>query len=134
MSTRKTMPTTYGGLLNYLGDRSRRVLCHNTAVELHRGFVAITLHGHRICELYPDGTVFVDDCGYTTTTTYDRIKRFLPQGWKVQRRYGVGYLIPPAWATVPTVRRIPILRYGVLVYSDGHASCPTTGILNNRQP
>jgi hypothetical protein len=95
-TNRKTMPTTFAEIATALGNRTSITLCHNTVAVDRRneyGLIAIKLHGHTICELFPTGTAYVTDCGYVTTTTYDRLKRFVsPLGCSVFRRNGTGYI------------------------------------------
>jgi len=106
------MPTTYSELVKFLDGRESRTLCNNT-VAVNRladhGHVAIRLHGHTICEVYPDG-LMISDAGYVTTTTYDRLKRFVaPLGAAVHRRHGQGYV------TLRSGAQFPITWVGVAV-------------------
>ena len=67
--------------------------------------------------MYPDA-LYVTDGGHVTATTYDRIRRFLPHGWRVHRRNKRGYLYPPEWSSVyqnPLAREIAIYPQGVVI-------------------
>ena len=98
-ATLDTMPTTWAEL-----DREVTAPCvavtigHNTTAMrsvVNRGQCAfgIRLHGHLIALVYPEA-VFVRDCGYVTTTTYDRLKRLVaPFGATVYRRKGAGMIV-----------------------------------------
>jgi hypothetical protein len=93
-TNRKTMPTTFAEMQEWLGTETVRTLCNNTKAErLYNGVISVTLHGHRIAELFPSGNVWVCDAGYVTVTTYDRLKRLLaPLGAMTYRRKGTGYV------------------------------------------
>lgn len=113
MSNRNTMPVTYDELVKFVDGRASRTLCNNT-VAINRladdGYIAIRLHGHTICEVYPSWLV-ISDAGYVTTTTYDRLKRFVaPLGAAVHRRHGQGYV------TLHNGAQFPITWVGVAVF------------------
>ena len=83
----------------FLNGKKERVIAHNTRLEidsLNLGHEVITVkyHGNAIVNLYPDGTVTLNSCGWHTSTTKERLNWFLPFGitlyqhnyrWIVQR-------------------------------------------------
>lgn len=89
---RQTMPTTFDSIVAAMRGKDYVTLCNNTRAFLtdDMGFpvVIITLHGHAIVRMYAGGTVQVRHCGYPTVTTFDRIKRFLPNGFTCTRQGG----------------------------------------------
>lgn len=94
--------TTYEGAVKLLGDRHERVtIGNNTTIEsdwfttdehgVNERIVIVRLHGHAIVRLSADG-VAVRDCGYVTTTTYDRINAFLLPGYRAGYKQGRGFV------------------------------------------
>jgi hypothetical protein len=84
------------------GGPKVRVIGNNTTIEVNtysdedygtEPVILVRLHGHGIVLLFANGDVAVRDCGYVTTTTYDRINAFLPAGYGASRRGGSGTLI-----------------------------------------
>lgn len=64
------------------GKQSRKI-GHNTWVnDLGDNGVEFTLHGHPIVQYFTSTgsgfTVFIDDCGYPTPATRDRLRQLLP--------------------------------------------------------
>ena len=76
--------TTYDGVKR-LTDNSRRgtvTLGNNTTATAIVGAdprVVISLHGHEIIALHPDGAVTVTTAGWDTVTTRDRLSTFCPR-------------------------------------------------------
>lgn len=89
MATMKA--TTYTGLARVLGSSTEARIGHNTTAEREGQEIVVRLHGHAIVRLLADDTVCIRDADYTTVTTYDRLKAFLPAGWRVYRRSGDGW-------------------------------------------
>lgn len=85
--------TTYTAADRLLGDRSEVVIGNNTTAERDGSEIVVRLYGHAIVRLLADGGVCVRDCDHTTTTTYDRLKQFVPAGWKVARTSGYGHAV-----------------------------------------
>lgn len=100
---RKTMPTTHAELRRVVGN-GRRVLCNNTtAVYIASGdYYEVRLHGHTIAVVTANN-VAVRHCGYVTTTTFDRLKRFVPAGWGVSRANGEPHAFHVASGTVAPI-------------------------------
>ena len=90
---------SYRDAKEFLGNRKSRKIAHNTVLEidtLNLGHEVITVkyHGNSIVNLYPDGTITLNSCGWHTSTTKERLNWFLPFGitlyqhnyrWIVQR-------------------------------------------------
>lgn len=97
-ATLATMPTTWAELDRVVTAAGVAVtIGHNTtamrSLTDEPCAFGIRLHGHLIAIVYPHA-VFVRDCGYVTTTTYDRLKRLVaPFGAKVYRRKGAGMIV-----------------------------------------
>ena len=90
--------TNFTAASNMLGSGPKvRRIGNNTTIEVNHlddeNVILVRLHGHAIVALHADGSVSVRDCGYVTTTTYDRINAFLPWGWYATRRGGSGRLV-----------------------------------------
>lgn len=102
-TTRRVIPATFAEMSAVLADRNYRTVCNNTTLErLSTGAMAVALHGHRLATFWTDGTVWITDAGYVTTTTYDRLKRLVaPLGATVFRRHGVGYVRTRDGVTLP---------------------------------
>lgn len=74
-----------------------------------RPVLGIKLHETIVVQLYPNGTTVIDDGGWLTCTTKDRINQWLPNGWSLwgekgvwligngarKYRYGAGFTIGP---------------------------------------
>jgi hypothetical protein len=88
--------TEYGAVAERLSRKQgdRALIGNNTTARWAGpvgGDILVSLHGHSIVTLHADGSVSVRDCGYVTTTTYDRLSAFLrPLGLLVTRRGGTG--------------------------------------------
>jgi hypothetical protein len=48
--------------------------------------IDITLHGHNIVRLFPNGAVMFNECGWATVTTRNRINQFLPGRYHLNQR------------------------------------------------
>lgn len=95
MAKKRLPHYTFRTLVEHLRTKSEATICNNTKVvrqderDPTQG-IGLLLHGHKIAILFPDGNVAIRDCGYITTTTYDRLKRVLPPGWEITRKGGQG--------------------------------------------
>ena len=78
------MPTTWAALTGKvrLGDTQR--IGNNTDAENDGGTVRIYLHGHEIVRVTRTRVEF-SLAGYPTTTTRDRVNRFLPARYHVRQ-------------------------------------------------
>lgn len=87
IANRMTMPTTFKGIVDILPMSGRPVtLCNNTVARIDAlpggtPVVIVSLHGHDIVRLLPNGDVDVRHCGYPGVVTFDRLRRFLPAGF-----------------------------------------------------
>lgn len=89
MATMKS--TTYAGIDRLIGSADSVVIGHNTRAYRDGTDIVIRLWATDIVRLHDDRNVSVRDGDYTTVTTYDRLKQFAPNGWKVYRRNGDGW-------------------------------------------
>lgn len=72
------MNENYETLSNQLKNRNRRKLANNTYLEkFSSGALAIRLHDTNIIIYKPDGTVIVNTGGWHTSTTKERLNRYL---------------------------------------------------------
>lgn len=56
----------------------RRKIDNNTyLVRIANGDIVVTLHGHEIVTLRPNGDTVLDSCGWQTMTTKDRMNQFV---------------------------------------------------------
>lgn len=87
----KLIATDYDGLRKAcLRKGGGATIGNNTHALLMDEVVGVRLHGHLIAMLHPDGRVAIRDCGWVTTTTYDRLMQLVPAGWRVNRKGGQG--------------------------------------------
>ena len=88
----KLQATTFDRLDLILGSRSRKSIGNNTVAIRTGETITITLHGHRIVELFSRDKIVFNFAGFPTLTTRDRINQFLPRGVRVFQRNHVQYL------------------------------------------
>lgn len=73
---------------------------NNTESHLHTGplgdQIYISLHGHKIVCLFPNGNIGINMCGWDTVTTRGRINWFLPPRYGVTQRDYRQYLTTPS--------------------------------------
>lgn len=95
MAKKRLPHYTFQTLVEHLRTKSEAIICNNTKVvrqderDPTQG-IGMLLHGHKIAILFPNDYVAIRDCGWVTTTTYDRLKRVLPPGWQISRKGGRG--------------------------------------------
>lgn len=76
-----------------LDGRLTRKIDHNTCmVRVDDNNIAITLHGNTIITYGRKGTITLSDGSYRSTTTKDRLNKFLPTGYGVYQAKRVWYL------------------------------------------
>lgn len=88
MATLKS--TDYARLVG-LCERGRGscTIGHNTGARLDAGgVVTVSLHGHDIVQLFPDGDTAWTLAGWPTVTTRERVNQFLPVGQRVYQHRG----------------------------------------------
>jgi hypothetical protein len=138
----------YDWLFEVTGKKSdhRKKLANNTYAE-RRGFrvydaqpdngeseerprIAIRLHGTDILTFWPDGSFRVNNGGWSTMTTHQRINDYIPDGWVVYGRIENGRTSGEAysmlrkysesrWEGGEDVREITSFAGGVTVLADG---------------
>ena len=88
----------YFDALQQLGNKESRKLANNTYLNKRgENTVAVTLHNTDILTYHADGRVIINNGGYETNVTRDRINQFAPAGFAVKTvkrawiaiRYGV---------------------------------------------
>ena len=91
-----TMPTTYGDIVALIRGRKNDTvtLGNNTTAtwDWENDTVTVRLHGHAIVRIHEDDSVDIRHCGCVTATTFDRLRRFVPAGYRVSRKGGMGAL------------------------------------------
>lgn len=92
--TIKDRPTVFD-LHEALDGRESRTIGHNTVAVRYSDGVAVQLHGHTIALFENDGGVLINQCGYVTTTTHERLRHLLPEGFRIHRKNGAGFLTYP---------------------------------------
>lgn len=81
--------TDYRSAVRFLGSRERRKLAHNTWVEhICPDAVAIRYHQTRIITYLADGSIILNNGGWDTVTTRDRLNLFTPSGIHIWRLRG----------------------------------------------
>lgn len=84
--SKQNMPATYAEIDALLGSHTARTIANNTTAERADEHIIVRLHGHRIATVTPTW-VSVSDAGWRTTTTKDRLNRFLaPYGARIEQR------------------------------------------------
>jgi hypothetical protein len=87
----RTQIKSYQDAKNFLGNRKERAIAHNTRLEidsldLGHEIITVKYHGNAIVNLYPDGTITLNNCGWYTSTTKERLNWFLPYGITLYQR------------------------------------------------
>lgn len=103
---------TYQQAKDYLGNKKERPYAHNTRIEidsldLGHDVITVKYHGNPVVNLFPDGTITYNSCGWKTLTTKERINWFLPDGFTLYQEKSVWY--------------ISRHNHGVFVFTDGIA-------------
>jgi hypothetical protein len=86
--SRSSLPTNYGEAQRALGARASRKIANNTYLEVWGSDIGVRLHRTVIVVFQADGAIRLDNGGWDTTTTRDRMNRCLPGGWRVERERG----------------------------------------------
>lgn len=88
----KLKGTTYKELDKLLGDKYKVGIGNNTTAErVDKYSIHIKLHGHHIVTLFSEGTMRFTLAGWPTSTTRDRVNKFLPMGYGVNQDKRVQY-------------------------------------------
>ena len=78
---------TYSQAGLFLGNHTRRKLCHETYIEhIGNGCIGIKLHNTYIVMMYPNGDYELNHGGYKTKTTKKRMNQYSPAN-VCQRNY-----------------------------------------------
>lgn len=101
MSNLKLPTMTHQNLRKILGKREERTIAYATKIHGEHGseVITVTQHGNPIAILTPD-TLYVDNCGYATTTTATRLRKILADN-------DAGYYVR-------------IKQYAMRLYNDAH--------------
>lgn len=97
------------GILKALKKRSSKVLGRNTVALLkHDGSIVVEYHGHPIVTFHANDDISLNDCGWRTVSTIDRLNVFSPQRVRIHRQngdwvYTLGNDYPRLWAGSLTV-------------------------------
>jgi len=79
-----------------LGNKAQLKIAHNTylvqSTQFNCPVIHIRFHNTNVVTYYPYGDVNLDNGGWDTITTRDRIKQNLPLGWNFFRKQGKNYL------------------------------------------
>ena len=86
---------TLADLHEALGPREAVKVGNNTYAVRFADGVAVTLHGHTIALFYIDGRIVVDQAGWPTVTTRERIKHLLPEGFRIHSKLGQAFITYP---------------------------------------
>jgi len=81
MNVRDFECRSYEQAMTLLRGKHRRAVCYNTELLDNGTTVEVQLYGRTIVELFKEGKVTINSCGYRTKTTKDRINRCLPGPW-----------------------------------------------------
>jgi hypothetical protein len=86
---------TYAEANTILGNKDRKVLGNNTALERRdNGTIAVRLHNTDVVVFHPDYRVVLNSGGFKTKTTKDRLNSY--SGHRVYVRKGV-WLVDGIW-------------------------------------
>lgn len=81
--TVRHLPRGFSALNDYLGNKSERPLCNNTAVRRDGESIVVRLHRTNIVVFYEDGSIYLDSGGWKSVTTKARMNAVLPSPWSV---------------------------------------------------
>ena len=86
--TRQDIPTNYIEAMIFLGGRSSRTVCNNTALHLGDGECHLELHATTVVTFHSNGAQTLNTGGWHPATTKDRINRSLGTLGSVYQRKG----------------------------------------------
>ena len=72
----------YRQAADYLNFKTDRPYANNTRISLEDKLIVVRLHGNPIVTFSP-GRIMLNNCGWQTMTTKERIIRFLPSGFSL---------------------------------------------------
>lgn len=103
--TNAPRPTSYADALAILGSKDARTIGYNTYLEVDpydADTIHVRLHNTNIVSFYADSdSVRVNTGGWNTTTTRERMNRYLPEGFRVSNSKRVMYMGLPDGTRVP---------------------------------
>ena len=83
-------PRNFMDALDILNGKSQVKIGHNTymRIEHNEGLaeIKIRLHDTDVVTFTEDFNIILDDGGWQTVTTKERINRYLPSGWKLYQK------------------------------------------------
>ena len=89
-------PRSYADALALLGTRDHRKIGHNTTLErFPDGTLGVRFHATVVVRFHADGTMTLDARGYRTSTTKERMNRYLPEGWRIYQKAGTWRISGP---------------------------------------
>ena len=93
-------PTTYADAAALLGSVTMRKIGHNTYLERGLGAsIGVRFHATTVVRFHADGTMTLDAQGYRTSTTKERMNRYLPDGYRIFQKAGTWRLDTPHGGT-----------------------------------
>lgn len=73
-------------------NRQHKKYANNTYFTRHDDHLALVYHSTEIVKFYPNGDIVLDNGGWYTSTTKERINWELPEGYQLTQDKGVWYL------------------------------------------
>lgn len=83
-TTTQNTPTSYGEAAEVLGSRDDLKIANNTTLERIGCTIGVRLHQTVVVSFGVSGDVYLNSGGWQTTTTKERINRYLPAGVSLQ--------------------------------------------------
>lgn len=80
---------SYEDAINYLGTKKERPCGNNTRIRKDGNSVFIRHFATDIVEYVSNGIIILDNGGYYTSTTKERLNAFIPQGFSIWQTKGV---------------------------------------------
>lgn len=85
------LPQSYEAASNMLEGRMEKNVLNNTTLEqIATNRIAVKYHGNTIAVFQSDGVTVLTDCGYATSSTYERLNALSRASWFI--REGRGYV------------------------------------------
>lgn len=85
------LPQSYDAASNMLEGRMKATVLNNTALEqIATNRIAVKYHDNTIAVFQRDGVTVLTDCGYATSSTYERLNALSRASWFI--REGRGYV------------------------------------------